>query len=59
MHACVTIWKRVNALRPKQNGFHFADDIFYVIFFDENCRVLIKNSLKFVLIGEMFKPALV
>ena len=38
----------VNALKPEQNGRHFADDIFKLIFFNEYCCVLIQISLKFV-----------
>ena len=38
----------VNSLRPRQNGRHFADDIFKRIFFNENFRIPIKISLKFV-----------
>ena len=37
-----------NTLRPRQNGRHFADDIFECIFLNENVWILIKNSLKFV-----------
>ena len=44
MHLCV----QVNTLRPRQNGRHFADDIFKRIFFNENVRISIKISLKFV-----------
>ena len=35
----------VNTLRPRQDGRHFADDIFTCIFFNENCCILIKFSL--------------
>ena len=38
----------VNTLRPRQNGCHFADDIFKCIFLNENVRISIKISLKFV-----------
>ena len=38
----------VNTLRPRQNGRHFADDIFKRIFMNENVRILIKLSLKFI-----------
>ena len=38
----------VNTLRPRQDGRHFADDIFTCIFFIENCCILIKFSLKYV-----------
>ena len=35
-------------LRPRQNGRHFADDIFKCIFFYENAWISLKISLKFV-----------
>ena len=38
----------VNTLRPRQNGRHFADDPFKRIFLNENVRISIKFSLKFV-----------
>ena len=38
----------LNTLRPTQDGRHFADDIFTCIFFNENCCILIKFSLKYV-----------
>ena len=38
----------VNTLRPRQNGTHFADDTFKHIFANENVRILIEISLKFV-----------
>ena len=37
-----------NSLRPRQDGRHFADDSFTCIFFNENCCILIKFSLKYV-----------
>ena len=37
-----------NTLRPRQNGRHFADDIFKCIFLNGNVRISIKFSLKFV-----------
>ena len=37
-----------NTLRPRQNGRHFADDIFKWIFLNENVWTSIKISLKFV-----------
>ena len=44
-----TPWGRwVNTLRPRQNGRHFADDTFKRIFLNENVRISIKISLKFV-----------
>ena len=36
-----------NTLRPRQNGRHFADDIFKCIFGNENVWIPIKISLKF------------
>ena len=44
----VTVTYSLNTLRPRQNGRHFADDIFKGIFFNENVWILIKFSLKFV-----------
>ena len=38
---------RFNTLRPRQNGRHFADDIFKCIFLNENVWIPIKFSLKF------------
>ena len=35
-------------MRPRQNGRHFADDTFKHIFLNENIRISIKISLKFV-----------
>ena len=49
----------VNALRPRQNGRHFADDIFKRIFLNENVWISIQISLKFVPKGSINKiPAL-
>ena len=50
----------VDTLRPRQNGRHFADDIFKCIFSNENVWILIKISLKFVPKGPINNnPALV
>ena len=38
----------INTLRPRQNGRHFADDTFKPIFLNENIRISINISLKFV-----------
>ena len=38
----------VNTLRPRRNLQHFTDDIFKRIFFNENVRIPINNSLKFL-----------
>ena len=49
-----------NTLRPRQNGRHFPDDTFKRIFLNENVRISIKISLKFVPKGPINKiPALV
>ena len=44
-HLCAC---RINSLRPRQNGRHFADDTFRRIFFNENLWTLLRNSLKIV-----------
>ena len=50
----------VNTLRPKQNGRHFAEDIFNCIFLNENVWIPIKFSMKFVPKGPINNiPALV
>ena len=50
----------VDTLRPRQNGRHFADDIFKYIFLNENVWIPIKISLKFVPKGRTNNiPALV
>ena len=50
----------INTLRPRQNGRRFADDTFKRIFLNENVRILIKISLKFVPKGPINNiPALV
>ena len=40
--------RTVSTLRPRQNGRHFADDIFKCIFLNENAWISLKISLKFV-----------
>ena len=53
-------WTNINTLRLRQDGRHFADDIFTCIFFNENCYVLMKFLLKYVRKGPIDnKPALV
>ena len=50
----------LNTLRPRQNGRRFADDMFKRIFLNENIRISIKISLKFVPKGPINNnPALV
>ena len=49
-----------NTLIPRQNGRHFADDIFKIIFQYGICRVFNKISLKFLPKGPINNnPALV
>ena len=56
----LTSYHYLNTLRPKQNGSHFADDIFKCIFLNENEWISLKISLKFVLKGPINNiPALV
>ena len=35
--------RHLNTLRPRQNGRHFADDTFKLIFVNENVRISIQN----------------
>ena len=57
---CVVCPNRINTLRPRHNGRHFADDIFNRIFLNENIWIPIKISLKFVPRGSINNiPALV
>ena len=42
-----------NSLRPRQNGRHFADDMFKCISLNENLWILIEISLKFVPMGSI------
>ena len=50
----------VNTWGPRQNGRYFPEDIFKLIFLNENVLILIKISLKFVPIGPINNiPALV
>ena len=39
---------RFNTLWPRQNGRHFADDMFKCIFLNKNASIALKISLKFV-----------
>ena len=53
-------YRMVSTLRPRQNGTHFADDIFKWIFLNKNVWISIKISLKFVSKGPINNiPALV
>ena len=47
-HICVTQPLWVNTLRLRQNGCRFADNTFKCIFLNEDVRISIKISLKFV-----------
>ena len=50
----------IQRLRPRQNGLHFADDTFRLIFLNENVKIATKISLKFVPKGPINNnPALV
>ena len=50
----------LNSLRPRRDGRHFADDIFKCVFFNENGRISLRISLKFVPKGPINNnPALV
>ena len=54
------IYISVNTLRPRQNGRHFADDMFKCIFSNENVWIPVEISLKFVPKGSINNnPALV
>ena len=54
------IFQYFNTLRPRQNGRHFADNIFKCIFGNENVWISIRISLKFVPVGPINNiPALV
>ena len=56
-HLCIA---RFNTLRPRRNGRRFADDTFKRIFLNENVRISIKISLKFVPKGPINNnPALI
>ena len=47
--------KFINTLRQRQNGRHFADDIFKRIFVNKNICILIPIPLKFVPDGPVNK----
>ena len=50
----------LNTLRPRQNGRHFPDDTFKRIFLNDNVRISIKISLKFIPKGPIINiPALI
>ena len=48
VHLILEVRQYWNTVKPKQNGRHFADDIFKVIFVNENVWIQIKISMKFV-----------
>ena len=45
---CWCLLCHINSLRPRQNGYHFADDIFKCILLNENVWFMNKISLKCV-----------
>ena len=47
-YGSVHVHRWFNTLRPRQDGRHFTDDTFKPIFMNENIRISIKISLKFV-----------
>ena len=47
-HRAKRVHETMNTLRPRQNGRHFADDLFKCIFLNENGWISIKISLNFV-----------
>ena len=54
------ISRNINTMRPRQNGRHFADDIYKCIFMNENEWISLKIPLKFVPKGQFNKiPPLV
>ena len=58
--ACIHSPAPINSLRSRQDGRHVADDIFKCIFLNENVRIFIWISLKFVPKGPINNiPALV
>ena len=59
-HGNMAVFAFINTLRPRQNGRRFADDTVKRIFLNENVRISIKISLKFVPKGPISNiPALV
>ena len=55
-----SLFLRLQTLGPRQNGLYFADDTFKRIFLNENARIWIEISLKFVPKGPINNsPALV
>ena len=48
LYQSMSLQTAFNTLRPRQNGRRFADDTFKRIFLNENVRISIKISLKFV-----------
>ena len=60
MWCMLPCFSRINTLKPRQNGRHFADNIFKCIFLNENVWIMVKISLKFVPKGAINNiPALV
>ena len=44
----LSLLSHINTLRPRQNGRHFSDGIFKLIFLSEKVWIMIKISLKIV-----------
>ena len=60
MNTCITQTRCVSLSPPRQNGRHFADQIFRYIFDNEKLCILLRISLKFVHTGPVAnKPTLV
>ena len=45
---CFQVGLVFDSLRPRQNGRHFADDVFKRLFLNQNVWISLKISLKFV-----------
>ena len=56
---CAALYWAFNTMRPRQNGCHFADDIFKCIFLNENYFISIQISLKYVPSGPIIMQPLV
>ena len=50
------VYNSLNTLRPRQNGHHFAEDIFKWIFLNENVWILINNIPALVQIMAWRRP---
>ena len=59
MHICITQPQWFNTLRPRQNGWHFADNIFKILYLNENSCILLQVSLRLRKVPLDNKPPLV